>query len=392
VQGHRGSITLVGDEPLLPYARPPLSKGWLVGEVAREQLLIRPSSTYADQRIDWMHARAVALDRGTGQVQLEEGGRLAYDHLVLATGGRARRLPHAVLAGASNVHHLKTLDDACRLRAQLGRARRLVIIGGGYVGLEVAASARRQDMQVTLLEAQPRVLSRVAGEPLSRFFERVHREQGVDLRLQVRIEGFECGAQGRIDAVRLDSGERLPCDAVLVGIGQHANDELAAEAGLAVNDGILVDHGGRTADARVFAIGDCCRRSRAPDGPALRLESVDNALQQARLVAATITGRAAPAASPPWFWSNQYDLRLQTVGLWTGCDQLVVRGDPGSGRNLSVFYLRDGVVRAADVVSNPREFAMARKLVTAEARVNPTQLADPSVPLNAGIAVPTPTA
>lgn len=382
MHGHRGPIALVGDEPLLPYARPPLSKGLLVDEVKAEQLLIRPSTTYSDQGIDWICARAVALHRAGRQVRLEDGRRLDYDHLVLATGGRPRRLPHAVIAAAPNVHHLKTLDDARRLRAQLGCGRRLIIVGGGYIGLEVAASARRLGMPVTLLEAQPRVLSRVAGEPLSRFFERIHRGEGVDLRLQARIDGFECDAEGRVDAVRLDGGERLSCDAVLIGIGQRANDELAAEAGLAVDDGVLVDEDGRTTDPLILAIGDCSRRSLIRGGAQVRLESVDNALQQARQAAAAIVGCAAPGATPPWFWSNQYDLRLQTVGLWAGCDHLVVRGDPSSGRSLAVFYLQDGVLRAADVVSNPRDFALARRLVAAEACVDPALLADSCVPLN----------
>ena len=397
MQGHRGHITLVGEEPLLPYSRPPLSKGLLLGEVEAEQLLIRPSATYADQGIEWLHGRAVALDRGARQVRLEDGRRLDYDRLVLAAGGRPRQLPQAELASAPNVHHLKTLDDARWLRAQLSHERHLVIVGGGYIGLEVAASARRLGLHVTLLEAQPRVLSRVAGEPLSRFFERVHREEGVDLRLDVRVERFELAAQGRVEAVRLHGGERLACDAVLVGIGQRANDELAAEAGLHVDDGVLVDEGCRTTDANVLAIGDCSRRLQARGGPPLRLESVDNALQQARRAAATIGGRVAPAASPPWFWSNQYDLRLQTVGLWTGCDRVVVRGEPAKGRTLAVFYLREGVLRAADVVSNPRDFALARKLVAAEVRVDAEALADVSVPLNtlvgsARSAVPTHTA
>lgn len=380
--GHRGPVTILTEEPTHPYARPPLSKAYLSGAATVEDLYIRPPSTYAQQDLDIrLGTRATAIDREGRYVRVEPGPDVPYDRLVLATGGRARTLPLPGAESAPNVHTLRGCIDVDAMREQFTPGARLVVVGGGYVGLEVAAVARKAGLQVAVLEAAPRVLARVTAAVVSGFYERVHAEQGVDVRTNCSVSGLEYGSGGRATGVTLADGRHLAADLVVVGIGLVPNTELAEKAGLPVDDGILVDEYCRTADPRVLAIGDCTRHPCAQHGGFRRLESVPNATEQARVAAAVLTGAPRAYDAVPWFWSDQYDVKLQTVGLSAGHDEVVVRGSADAGRSFTVFYLKDGEVRAADVVNGPRDFMVAKKLVAARARVPSDRLRDQATPL-----------
>ncbi|WP_197700396.1 NAD(P)/FAD-dependent oxidoreductase [Variovorax sp. HW608] len=380
--GYTGSVTLVNDEAGVPYARPPLSKAYLLGGATEADLAFRPANMYAEQRIELLSGSVESIGRESRRVRLHHGLELPYDAVILATGGQPRRLVGNDIECALNVHYLKTLPHATALKESLRTSSKLVIVGGGYIGLEAAAAARQLGLQVTVLEAQPRLLARVTSEPVSDFYRRLHESRGVDVRLAVQISSFEFAADGRVTAVVLAGGERVACDALLVGIGQQPRTELAEAAGLEVAEGVLVDAACRSSDPCILAIGDCARQHCGPDRALRRIESVDNALQQARIAAAALTGRPLPVRAAPWFWSNQYDARLQSVGIYTPDCERVVRGDPQADSRFSVWYLKAGVPVAADVVSSPRDFAAARKLVGSEASVAASMLADISVPLN----------
>lgn len=377
--GYTGPITLIGDEKYPPYRRPPLSKQFLSGEVTLESLFIKAPAGYASQNVDCRFGVAVeAIDRKAKRLRLFDGTTVPYEHLVLATGGRARRL---ALPGADhpNVHYVRTIDDIVKLKEQFHAGAKLVIIGGGYIGLEAAAVARKKDLQVTLIEALPRVLARVTTPELSAFYERVHRSHGVDIRTGVGVHAFE--GDPRVDTVVLNDGTRLPVDLVIVGIGLVPNTELAEAAGLEVSNGIVVDQFTRTADPNIYAIGDCSNHlNEFYPGKRLRLESVPNATEQARVCAAAICGKPVPYSAVPWFWSDQYNLKLQMVGLSEGYDQFVVRGDMNS-ESFGVFYLKEGVVISADLVSAARDFMIAKRLVAERVKASPQALANPSVPL-----------
>lgn len=380
--GHPGPITLIGAEPTHPYGRPPLSKGYLLGTADRAELLLRAPSMYTQHDIDLRLDSPVSdIDRATRSVTLAGGETIAYSTLVLATGGRARRLSLPGLNAASNVLYMRTLEDADRLRARLVRGHRLVIVGGGYIGLEIAAVARRRGLAVTVVEAEARVLARVAAAPLSEFFRRVHMEEGVDIRVDTTVVDCTSDAHGQVREVRLSDGESIPCDAILVGVGLAPNTELAQAAGLTVDDGIVVDSLLRTSDYDVYAIGDVARHPDPDSGELLRLESVPNALEQAKAVAETIVGRARPYDAVPRFWSDQYDVKLQLVGLCHDADEIVIRGAPKSERQFAMFHLKGGVVRSAAVANSPRDYAMARRLVTERLVVDAGRLADTSLPL-----------
>lgn len=381
-EGHTGSITILSDESVLPYSRPPLSKGYLLGSESEEELFIRSETSYREHSID-IHTdiRVVDIDTDDKTVGLSNGDRLGYDSLVLATGGTPRTLPDEALRSASNVLSLRVLKDADILRSKLQPGVRLVLIGGGYIGLEIAAVARNQGAIVTVLEAQPRVLARVASPEMSGLLTRVHTEEGVDIRTGIRIAEYITTPTGDVAEIILEDGSRLPADVVLVGIGVTPNIDLAAQIGLTVDNGIVVDEFLRTSDPNIFAIGDVAR---FPDenGELRRVESMPNAVSQGAAVAASILGRSIPYRNVPWFWSDQFDLKLQMVGIAGEYDQTVVRGDLASGRTAAIFYLENKVVKAVDVVSDPKAFALARRLVTAKAVIeNPAELADITVPL-----------
>ena len=374
--GFAGEITLVGDEAAPPYQRPPLSKAYLKGELEAERLFLKPVDYYAEHDVDLITGDAASAIRlGDHEVTLAGGRTLAWDRLVIATGARPRKLalPGADLQGVSE---LRTLADVDRIRMAAVAGARLVVVGAGYIGLEAAAVGAQLGMKVTVLEALPQVLSRVAGPEIGAFYTRMHREVGTDVRLGVRIEGFE--GIGSVSGVRLAGGEIVPADFVLVGVGVLPNLELAREAGLVCGNGIVVDAAMRTSHPDVFAVGDVAWRPLVHYGREGRLESVHNAIEGGKLAAAAIMGLPPPPIEVPWFWSDQFDLKLQTVGLWTGADETVVRGDPGT-RAFAVLYLKEGRVIAVDAVNSPPEFVVGKKLVAAKAKVAPGELVDKSI-------------
>lgn len=378
--GYTGRVTLVGDEPYLPYKRPPLSKTYLAGTTTTESLYVlsRPALEKAD--IEFIGGvRVQSIDRAAKALNLADGRKLPYAKLMLATGGRPRLLdcPGADLPG---VHVLRGIRDVESIRPQFAAGRRLVIVGGGYIGLEVAAVAVKAGLKVTVLESMPRVLQRVTAPEMSAFYERVHREAGVDLRTGVLLAGFE--KSGDALRVKLGDGTGIDADLVIVGIGLIPNTELAAAAGLAVDNGIVVDEFTRTSDPDIHAAGDCTVHPSPFLGRRIRLESVQNAMEQGRAGAANLLGKATRYANVPWFWSDQYELKLQMVGISTGYEQCVLRGDP-AGRSFGAFYLKDGRVIAADMVSRLQEFMIAKKIVAARAVIDPARLADEAVPLAA---------
>lgn len=382
--GWRGRIALAGDEPALPYHRPPLSKAYLAGTAALETLAVKAHATYEQAGIELVLGRRVtAVDRLARRVEFDGGPVLEYSRLAFATGGRPRRLPAAAAGAdrADNFHYLRTLADVDRIRARFVDGARLVIIGGGYVGLEVAAVAVKQGLHVVVLEAAERVLSRVTAPAVSSFYENVHRKAGVDVRTGAQVETFELDRdRRRVLAVKCVDGERLACDLIVAGIGLVPNTELAAACGLAVDDGILVDAGSRTSDPNIVAAGDCTRYNSALYGRSIRLESVPNALEQARCAAATLNGKERRNESVPWFWSDQYDLKLKMVGLSQGYDRLVLRGSPDSGA-FCAFYLKGQRILAVDTVNRVPDFMTAKRLVGERVEVDPDHLADEAVAL-----------
>ena len=376
--GCKGPITLIGAEPVPPYQRPPLSKAWLKGDADHASLALRPLAFYETNAIALRLGTSVSrIDRAGRPVALGSGETLAYDHLILALGCRARplALPGRALAG---VLELRTDADADRLKAVLGPGKRLAVIGGGYIGLEVAASARALGAAATVIEREDRLLARVAGPLLSTFFHDQHRSRGVAFVLGAGVEALE-GANGAVTGVRLSDGGLVPCDAVLIGVGALPNQELAAEAGLACDNGIVVDRVARTSDPTVFAIGDCTRRPLPLYDRTMRLESVPNALEQAKQAAAALCGRAPPAPEVPWFWSDQYDLRLQIAGLAQGATETVLRGDPGSGA-FALFHLgADDRLLAVEAVNAFPEFMAGRIMIGKRKQIPGAKLADVSV-------------
>lgn len=367
--GYEDSIGLIGSEPELPYERPPLSKDYLAGEKPWERMLIRPERFWAERAITMLPARTVAkVDPALASVECDNGERFGYDRLIWAAGGHARRLGCAGgdLAG---VHSVRSRADVDRMIAELPSTERVAVIGGGYIGLEAAAVLIGLGKEVVLLEALDRVLARVAGEPVSRFYEAKHRLRGVDVRLGVRVAGIE-GRDGRASGVRLADGSLVPCDMVVVGIGIDPAIGPLLEAGAAGGDGVDVDAFCRTSLPDIYAIGDCAaHENRFAGGARVRLESVQNANDQATTAARAIIGEARPYDAVPWFWSNQYDLRLQTIGLSSGHDGTVLRGDPVA-HSFSLVYLRQGRVIALDCVNSTRDYAAGRRLVEMGARID----------------------
>jgi 3-phenylpropionate/trans-cinnamate dioxygenase ferredoxin reductase subunit len=384
-----GSIAMIGDEPEPPYERPPLSKDYLSGDKPFERILIRPPAFWGERDVALrLGRRVVRVDPQAQAVATDDGATIGYDQLIWATGGSPRRLTCSGhdLAG---VHGVRTRADVDRMIAELPGVTRVAVIGGGYIGLEAAAVLAKFGKQVTVLEALPRVLARVAGEPLSRFYEAEHRAHGVDVRLGVTVACI-AEADGRACGVTLADGETVPAEMVIVGIGIVPAVQPLLDAGAAGGNGVEVDAQCRTSLPHVFAIGDCAMHANAfADGARIRLESVQNANDQATVVAKTIAGTPVDYHAVPWFWSNQYDLRLQTVGLSTGHDALVVRGAVAS-RSFSLIYLRAGRVIALDCVNATKDYVQGRALVLAGAVIDPARLADATVPLKEMVAAETP--
>ncbi len=375
--GFDGEIVLAGEEAAAPYQRPPLSKAWLKGEAGLEDLLLRPESFYAEQNIDLRTGvTATAIDAAAKSVTFADGVVEAYDVLILATGSTARRL---AIPGAdrSDLLELRTLEDAERLKAVLAPCKRLAVVGGGYVGLEAAASARALGAEAVVIERMDRVLARVASETLSAFFTALHRRHGVEILIGAEVAGFED------DGVRLADGSLIAADAVLVGVGALAREALARAAGLACENGVVVDENARTSDPAIYAIGDVTHRPIPVHGGRMhRLESVPNALEQAKQAAAAIVGRAAPAPEVPWFWSDQYDVKLQIAGLPFDADRQVVRGDPASGA-FSVFHLNGERIVCVEAVNAPADFMGGRLLIGKATPVDVALLADPATSIKA---------
>ena len=375
--GHTGPITLVGDEPIAPYQRPPLSKAWLKGQADAASLALKPLEFYAEANIDFRpNLKAVKLERSARKVTLSDGSEVSYDVLVLATGARAIALP---IPGADlkGVMFLRSAADAEALKAQVGPGKRLAVVGGGYIGLEVAASGRALGAEVVVLERETRLLARVANEVLSEFFRDAHEQHGVKFELGASVVGFE-GANGHISGVKLADGRVLPCDAAVVGVGAHPNDELATDSGLETARGVVVDLEARSSDPHVFAIGDVAHRPMPIYGRMFRMESVPNALEQAKQAACAITGRPAPAGETPWQWSDQYDIKLQIAGYAFDVDEVVVRGDPKSGK-FAVFHLKGDQLQSVEAINAPPEFMMGRQLIGNRKPLDKAKLADPTV-------------
>lgn len=370
-EGWTGEILLIGEESTLPYQRPPLSKAYLAGKSTLDELAIRSAEFYTKQRIQLLDATVEAIDRSTGHLSLSTGDELPYDKLALCTGARPRLLstPGADLPG---VYYLRTAADVESIREAANAGSQAVIVGGGYIGLETAASLRALGLEVTVLEAAEHVLERVTAPEVSAFFDRIHREEGVNIRTGALVEAL--AGDSRVREVVLASGESIPADLVIVGIGVEPNTELAAAAGLAIDNGVVIDDQARTSDPSILAAGDCASHTMARYGRRIRLESVPSAGEQAKVAAATICGKSKEIAALPWFWSDQYDLKLQIAGLNTGHDEVVLSGDPARDRDFTCLYLRAGQLIAADCLNRPRDFMSSKRAIAQQLPIDRAEL------------------
>ena len=375
--GFDGPVTVIGDEPYVPYERPALSKQFLAGELEMERMYLRAANFYGEKDIRLrLQEKVTAIQPGQG-VTLSDGSVIEGDAIVLATGGRVRQLP---IDGAdlTGVHYLRTIDDVLGFRDSIKPGTKLAIVGGGYIGLEVAAVAAKHGCKVTVLEMEGRVLNRVVAPEVSEFYTRLHTEEGVDIKTNVRVSGFK--GDGQVAAVGCADGTEIKTDCVIIGIGIIPNIELAEAAGLNVDNGITVDAFTRTSVDGVYAVGDCSNHPNDLLDRRLRLESVQNAISQGKTAANTILGTETPYAEVPWFWSDQYDVKLQMTGINDPGDQVVVRGD-SSTRSFSVCYLRDGVLVAVNSMNRAKDFLQAKKAIAAKIRPAESRLTDPEVPL-----------
>jgi len=380
-RGYKGSIVIVGSEPLLPYQRPPLSKKYLAGLLQRDRLLIRHQQHYDEHCVETRLGHpAIEIDRRTQRVRIDDGSTYAYDALLLATGSRPRKLsvPGTDLDG---IHYVRSVEDVEALRAAMEHGRRLVVIGGGYIGLEVAATCRQLGFEVTVLESSGRLMQRVVCHETSEFFAEEHSRRGVRIHCNAQVTSISSHADSpRVRSVLCADGTEHLADLVVVGIGVEAVDDLARAAGLECSNGIVVDAHCRTADVFIYAAGDCASQINAQTGVRLRLESVDNAFQQGTTVALNMLGERTSHNSVPWFWSDQFGLKLITVGLNLGHDQIVIRGKRVTG-SFSICYLRAGRLVAIDTINNPKDQMVARKLVGREFLPDANKLSDPTVAL-----------
>ena len=376
--GYEGEVLLIGEEPFPPYQRPPLSKQYLAGEMPVERVFLRPEAFYADKSIDLrLGTRVARIDRAEKQVTLASGEAISYEKLLLATGGRARTLS---LPGADHraVHYLRGISDVDAIRAKVSAGARLVIVGGGYIGLEVASVAAKLGVEVTVLEMEPRVLARVTSERMSAYYEALHRGRGVNIVTGARASAFK--DLGDAVAVECADGQSFEAEITIIGAGIVPNVELAQEARLECDNGIIVDERCQTSDPDIYAAGDCTNHPNALLGRRLRLESVPNAMEQARVAADNLCGMHAEYAALPWFWSDQYELKLQMAGFSSGADEEIVRGEPEANA-FAVFYLQAGQIIAVESVNSARDFMAARKLIESGKTVDARQLADVDTPL-----------
>jgi 3-phenylpropionate/trans-cinnamate dioxygenase ferredoxin reductase subunit len=381
--GYKEQLLLLGEEAHLPYQRPPLSKGLLLGEMEPQQLTLRQPVVYDRKGIEpRLQSRVVSLDRSHRTLGLADGTSLGYHKLVLATGARPRPLPLPG-ADAAGVHSLRTLDDTQAIAASLASARRVVVIGGGFIGLEMAAVATKLGKVVTVVESAERLMARVVAPEISAFYQALHESNGCRILLGRGVNELLPDASGRVSSVVLTDGETLSADMVVVGIGVQPNDELAAAAGIDCEGGVVTDACGRTSDPHVYAIGDCAAR-RLEDASLRRLESVQNAVESAKACAAAILGQEKPFTAAPWFWSDQYDTKLQMVGLSTGSDETVLRGDP-QARQFSYCYFKAGELLAIDSINRPADHMLGRKLLDGPNTLTPVQAADTAFDLKAAL-------
>ena len=377
-KGFDGAVILLGAEAHYPYQRPPLSKKFLAGEMEVSRLYFKPASFYADKNIE-LHLNTLVTRIDTGKQLVIDANDNSYQYgsLILATGARVRRLK---VRGSdlSGIHYLRNIQDVVEMQESMRDGKRLVIIGGGYIGLEVAAVASGKGLQVTVIEMADRVMSRVVSESVSDFYQNEHRKHDVQLKLSTGLDGFS--GDGAVQKVHLSDGTSIDADLVLIGVGVVPNVELAENAGLAVEDGIRVDDHCRTSADSIYAIGDCTNHPNNLLQRRLRLESVHNALEQAKTAASNICGEDVEYSQVPWFWSDQYDLKLQIAGISQGYDSTVLRGDPAS-RKFSCVYLRDRRMIAIDSINSPKDFMQSKSLIARRALIRPEKLADASVEL-----------
>jgi 3-phenylpropionate/trans-cinnamate dioxygenase ferredoxin reductase subunit len=379
-QGFTGDLTLIGDEPHLPYQRPPLSKKYLAGELPQERLFLRHAAFYAEKGVTLeLGRRAMELDVATRAVRLDDGRTLRYDRLLLATGSAVRTLP---IPGAElpGVHYLRTIADVDAIAARLVPNTRVLLVGAGYIGLEVAAVTAQRGFAVTVVEALERVMARTVAPQVSEFYDRQHREHGVTIHYGAAVRAFH-GDAG-VSVVELADGRRLDCDVAIVGIGVVPNVALARNAGLPCDNGIVVDAHARTADEHVYAAGDCTNQPLGRFGRRVRLESVPNAIHQAKVAASGMLGAPTTYSEVPWFWSDQYDLKLQIAGLSTGYDEVAIRSG-ATPHNFAAYYLAAGKVIAVDAVNSPHDFMNGKKLVAAGAALTADEIRDPQTDLAA---------
>ena len=378
-QGWTGSISMISNEYSLPYHRPPLSKDYLAGAKNAEQILIRPATIYNKCDIGiTMGVTAATIDRRNKQLQLEDGMTMDYDKLVLTTGARVRKIdiPGVDLDG---VFYLRDLNDAQQIKLSTGANKRAVIIGGGYIGLETASALRKLGMQVTVLEAMPRILQRVTAPEVAAFYARIHKEEGVEIVADV--QAISISGDKQVESVQCHNGTEYKADLVIIGVGVIPNTALAEQAGLTIDNGIVVDEYARTSDENILAAGDCTSHYNPIYQRHLRLESVQNALDQATVAASTICGNLKPYSALPWFWSDQYDLKLQIAGLSQGYTDVVVRGDIEGSRSFAAFYMRECKLLAVDAVNRPQDFMVGKRLILQGNQIDPGQLADDNLPL-----------
>ena len=378
-EGWEGRIVVIGDEAWIPYHRPPLSKTFLSGEKTMDEIYIKPQNVYDNADVEFMlNTRVESIDRENKSVTLDNGETLNWDKLALTTGSRVRKIdmPGVDLEG---IYYLRDAADVDKICSRTGDGKKAVIIGGGYIGLETAAVLRKLGMEVTVIEMMERVLQRITTPEISAFYQRIHLEEGVNILCGVGLEAFE--GEGSVQKVVCNDGSTHDADLVVIGVGILPNVELAEAAGLEVNNGIVVDKFARTSDPDIVAAGDCTFHPNAFYGRDIRLESVQNASDQARTAALSLCGKDQAYDALPWFWSDQYDLKLQIAGLSQGYDEVVIRGDIEGSRSFAAFYLKDGVIISVDAVNKPPEFMMGKRLISGKVSPDRDKLADASVPI-----------
>jgi len=377
----QGEITMIGNEPYLPYQRPPLSKAFLSNEKTIDELMIRKPEFYQKYQINIMcHRTVIEIDRVNQTVTLNDGEQIAYDQLAICTGARVRKLNiegHQL----NGVFYIKTIDDVISLKKHIDSAKHAVVIGGGYIGLEAAAVLKHHGLAVTVLEAEERILKRVTARELSEFYTRVHNEEGVHIHVNKSVEKL-VSKDGVVTQVICEDGTSLNADLVIVGIGVLPNIELAQQTGLEVEQGICIDAYGQTSDPRIVAAGDCVQYFSQHYQRSVRVESIPNANDQAKIAASTLCGSRKTFDSLPWFWSDQYDLKLQIAGLNHGYDQVYVRGDLALGRSIAIFYYKQNRMIAADCINRPQEFMLSKRVISSGIIIDPVILTDENISIN----------